>query len=300
MKDRRAGKRFLRRHVLSETKGPLTGALFRSRPTGNLPGTSLAWARPMPHGPRLLLVPTVTEVEWAIKPLLEEWAEVASFDAPGGWGRARPPSDHRGGDRRSADLPRSSGADGRDCVVVGDEAGAAQAVRIAAATPETVTALALGHSGRFPSSERAASGAQRRCLRCPDAGGAHRLPGASSAPSGQLTQHAYDDEMADRYMERVPQEVALGYLEHMLSAREAEQLEPTLRSLGVPLLLVEHCGCIGWTAESFEDAVAAFPDAATASVEIKPSGAPEFVEILKGFCEGLPERTETAPAERAS
>ena len=38
-------------------------------------------AKPSPH--RVLLVPTVTEVEWKIKPLLEEWADVASFDAPG-------------------------------------------------------------------------------------------------------------------------------------------------------------------------------------------------------------------------
>ena len=33
--------------------------------------------------PRLLLVPMLTEVEWVIRPLLEEWAEVASYDAPG-------------------------------------------------------------------------------------------------------------------------------------------------------------------------------------------------------------------------
>src|SRR5688572_29097138 len=33
--------------------------------------------------PRLFLVPHITELEWAIKPELEEWAEVASFDMPG-------------------------------------------------------------------------------------------------------------------------------------------------------------------------------------------------------------------------
>ena len=90
----------------------------------------------------------------------------------------------------------------------------------------------------------------------------------------QITQHAYDDEMADRYMERVSQEVALRYIEPMLSAQDAEQLEPTLRGLEVPMLFVEHRGCIGWTAESFEDAVAAFPEATTATVKIKPSCAP--------------------------
>src|SRR5206468_4692610 len=34
--------------------------------------------------PRLLLVPLLTELEWdPIRPQLEEWAEVASFDVPG-------------------------------------------------------------------------------------------------------------------------------------------------------------------------------------------------------------------------
>src|SRR5439155_11355382 len=33
--------------------------------------------------PRLLLVPSFTELEWSIRPMLEEWAEVASFDTPG-------------------------------------------------------------------------------------------------------------------------------------------------------------------------------------------------------------------------
>ena len=33
--------------------------------------------------PRLLLVPMLTELEWVIKPQLEEWAEVATYDAPG-------------------------------------------------------------------------------------------------------------------------------------------------------------------------------------------------------------------------
>jgi len=33
--------------------------------------------------PRLLLIPEFTEVTWTIKPRLEEWAEVASYDPPG-------------------------------------------------------------------------------------------------------------------------------------------------------------------------------------------------------------------------
>ena len=33
--------------------------------------------------PRLLLVPHITELEWVIRPELEGWAEVATFDVPG-------------------------------------------------------------------------------------------------------------------------------------------------------------------------------------------------------------------------
>jgi hypothetical protein len=33
--------------------------------------------------PQLLLVPEFTEIQWTIKPQLEEWAEVASYDPPG-------------------------------------------------------------------------------------------------------------------------------------------------------------------------------------------------------------------------
>lgn len=33
--------------------------------------------------PRILLIPEFTELEWAIKPRLEDWAEVASYDPPG-------------------------------------------------------------------------------------------------------------------------------------------------------------------------------------------------------------------------
>ena len=33
--------------------------------------------------PQLLLIPGYSELEWVVQPELEEWAEVAVFDAPG-------------------------------------------------------------------------------------------------------------------------------------------------------------------------------------------------------------------------
>ena len=37
----------------------------------------------MSERPQILLVPSWSEVQWTIKPLLEEWADVASYDPPG-------------------------------------------------------------------------------------------------------------------------------------------------------------------------------------------------------------------------
>ena len=47
----------------------------------------------MSERPQILLVPSWSEVQWAIKPLLAEWADVASFDPPGVG--AEPPAEGR-------------------------------------------------------------------------------------------------------------------------------------------------------------------------------------------------------------
>jgi pimeloyl-ACP methyl ester carboxylesterase len=248
--------------------------------------------------PRILLVPTVTEVEWKIKPLLEEWAEVASFDAPG-VGR-EPASGALTAEAITARGVEEIKRQGWDrCVIAGDEAGAAQAVRIAAARPAATRALVLGHAALTFESHgprRALNGdlfdALLRLARTDYRSFVRAL--------SQITQQAYDDELAERYMERVPQERAVGYLEHLLRRGETESLEPILRSLDVPLLLVQHRGCLGWTAEGFQDAVAAFPDAMTGSVDSKASCDPKFAELIREFCDGLTKPTGPPAAERAS
>jgi pimeloyl-ACP methyl ester carboxylesterase len=248
--------------------------------------------------PRILLVPTVTEVEWKIRPLLEEWAEVASFDAPGVGGE--PAAD--------ALTPEAIVARGLEeierqgwerSVIIGDEAGAAQAVRVAVARPAATRALVLGHATLTfdrHGPRRALNGdlfdALLRLARTDYRSFVRAL--------SQITQHAYDDELAERYMERASQDVALGYLEQLLSRTETESLEPLLRSLDVPMLLVEHRGCLGWTREGYEDAVAAFPEAMTGTVESKASCDPKFAELIREFCEGLAKPTGPPAAQRAS
>ena len=95
--------------------------------------------------PRILLVPHLSELDWRIKPLLEEWAQVASFDAPG-VGDEPPPDAFTTEaviERGVAELDR---LEWDRCVVVGDELGADIAVHLAAAVPGRLDALALGHA----------------------------------------------------------------------------------------------------------------------------------------------------------
>ena len=249
------------------------------------------WPRSLPAGrgrdlmtpvarPRILLAPTLTELEWPIRPLLEEWADVAFYDAPGVG--AEPPAEPFGPaavvERGLAEVERL----GWDrCVVVGDEFGAYNAVRLAAAQPSLVQGLGIGHAclssrtegPRAPVREGVLS-ALNQLMRVD-----HR---AYARALTQVTRDAYGDDMTDRYIERVPQEIELAYFDAL--GREEEQVGPVLQSLGVPLLLAEHADCALWTREGFDDVAAAFPQARVAHLKVKPSASPEFADLLREFC----------------
>lgn len=239
--------------------------------------------------PRILLMPTLCEVEWTIRPLIEEWAEVATFDAPGiGDEPATEFSADAVIDRGIAELGHL-GWD--DYVLVGDEFGAAQALRLARRRPQGIGAVALGHAALSLSSTGPGAPingdvteAVMQIARTDYRSFVRALT--------QVTQNAYDDELAERYMERVPSEAVASYIPEILGSAAGEDLEPTLRQLGVPVLMVEHKGCLMWTRDGFEAATAAFPDATTASMELKPSVSPEFATLLREFCATLPAYSE--------
>jgi pimeloyl-ACP methyl ester carboxylesterase len=234
--------------------------------------------------PRLLLMPTVSEVEWRIRPQLEEWAEVASFDAPG-------IGDEPAADRFGAGAIVERGLAELDArgwdrvVVVGDEIGAAQAIRLAGRRPEAVEAIALGHPALSLRSEGDRSPLNGDVVNALVQLARTDFRSYVRALS-QLTQNAYDEELAQLYLDRVDRETVEAYLPAMFGPESEEDLEPVLRSLDVPMLLVEHEGCLMWTRTGYEDATAAFPQARTASMELKPSVNPEFAELLREFCEG--------------
>jgi pimeloyl-ACP methyl ester carboxylesterase len=174
--------------------------------------------------PRILLVPHLSELDWRIKPLLEEWAQVASFDAPG-VGDEPPPdafTTEAVVERGVAELDRR----GWDhCVVVGDELGARIAVHLAAAVPARLDALALGHAcvkfrrqGERPTVSPEVWAAMVQMARTDYRSYARMLT--------HFSQGAYDDELVDRYIKRVPGSVATAYLEALLERQEGEDLEP--------------------------------------------------------------------------
>jgi pimeloyl-ACP methyl ester carboxylesterase len=240
--------------------------------------------------PRLLLMPTVTEVEWRIRPLLEDWAEVASFDAPG--------IGEEPGTEFTVEAIVERGLAELDAlgwdrfVPVGDEIGAAQAIRLAGRRPEAVEAIALGHpalSLRSAGDRSPLNGDVVTALVQMARTDFRSYVRALS----QLTQNAYDDELADLYMERVRPETIEAYMEALFDSAAQEDLKPSLSALEVPMLLVEHRGCLMWTREGWEDFTAAFPRATTATMELKPSVNPEFASLLREFCAALPAQSES-------
>jgi hypothetical protein len=241
--------------------------------------------------PRVLLVPQLTQLEWGIKPQLERWAEVATYDAPGVGNEPPPPHFVREAvvERGLSELERR----GWDrCVVVGDEFGVATAILIAHAQPEAIEGLALGHAclsyereGERASLNSGVHDAMRRVLDSDYRTFVRHLT--------QITKGDYDDELVELFMARVPEPIAHAYADE--AGAHTRSFGELLSALDVPLLLVEHEGCLRFTQQGYEDAVAAFPGAMTASTPIKPSMSAEFGEALRAFCTRVSAREANVP-----
>jgi pimeloyl-ACP methyl ester carboxylesterase len=238
--------------------------------------------------PGLLLVPSISELEWdRIRPLLEEWADVASYDLPGVGSDA--PDEGLSVDatveRGIAELDQQGWS---EAIIIGDQFGSGLAVLVATQWSGRVRGLALGHA----------------CLHFRRDGARPAISPAVAAFHLQLTQvgqaaaeqmfvqgidMTYGSDVAAGIRERLSAEFAREYSELLLSHQDIE-LEPRLRALDVPVLLVEHRDCPLWTAEGYEDAVAAFPHAQTAATGDNPGSSPEFAAALREFVLGLAPR----------
>jgi len=241
-------------------------------------------------------VPTLTELEWPIKPLLDEWAEVASYDAPGvgdepALGGTRIEAN---ADRGLAELDRR----GWDrCVVVGDELSSIVALLIARTRPDTVAGLVLGHAcleyrltGAKPTLHPEIASLGRQLMDVDFRAFVHQALGAWDQDKVGLVDAPVGETLVEAYLERVPAEAAAALYGELLAAVEAAgavSIEHAIRAVSVPLMFVKHEGCVFFTPESFDEAVAAFPNAAAVAAPESPGMSPKFAEALREFCESV-------------
>jgi hypothetical protein len=238
--------------------------------------------------PRLLLVPMLTEIEWMTRPALEEWADVASYDAPGVG--EEPLVDDPSSEataRRGLEEARRRGWD--SFIVVADEFAVAAASHVAAAAGDRLQGIALGHArvsnaldGPRPALNREVLSGLQSLLRADMRTFVRQL---FKLTGGEATAGGYGETIVEEFVRRVPLDVAEPFYE----AREAEgvAMGERLAALAAPMLIAQHQGCLLFTEEGFEDAVTAFPDARVYRCSEKPSTSPEFVPILREFCESL-------------
>jgi pimeloyl-ACP methyl ester carboxylesterase len=238
---------------------------------------------------RILLCPQFTEVEWTIAPQLAEWAEVATFDAPGVGDEPMPGGDPENFNRemvvqRGLQEVEKLGWD--SYFVVGDAWGTATAVRLAAARPESVLGLALGHAclsyereGRRPAVNKEVTAAMTQLLRSD-------YDSFVRYGMTQFTQGGFDEKTSERIVARFPpMETASKVWE--MNIDRVEPIGEMLGKLEVPILLAKHEGCLVFTDEGYEDAVRALPEARRTSVSRASSASDEFAAALRDFCEGV-------------
>ena len=238
--------------------------------------------------PRLLLVPMLTELEWVIRPQLEEWAEVACYDAPGvGAEGSRETVGASEVARRGLEEVDRLGWD--RFVVVADEFGVPAAARIAEAAGPRLQALALGHArmsnaigGERPSVNREVLLACESMMRSDVRTFVRQM---FKMTGGEQSAGGYRDDLVEEYARRVPRELAMHFYDS--ATIEDVVIGPLLETLDVPMLLAHHRGCLMFTREGFQDAVAALPHARTATFDEKPSTSPEFAQLLREFCASL-------------
>ena len=229
-------------------------------------------------GVRLFLVPTWTELEWSIRPLLEKWADVESYD----------PIESDDPDAVSREAFVARGVEHLDRLgwdrffVAGDTFGTATAARIAHARRASVQGIALGHACLSWDMDGERAPVKRELWAAMSQLMSQNAAAFVRHGLTQITQGSYDEELAQRMMERVPSNCM-----EAAWAMVGDQREPIgelLREIDRPLLLAQHRGCLVFTDEGFEDMCAAFPDAATTRAERPPSADEEFAQALREFC----------------
>lgn len=243
---------------------------------------------------RLLLIPSFTELEWGIRPRLEAWAEVASFDMPGVGAEPLPPDlepdpldpgsmsawREAGLERAQAEIDRRGW---QSFVIVADGYGAPTAVRLARRRPEPSLGLAIGHASLSHATEGDRPPANRAVWEVLMQLARQGNEAFVRYGIAQMTRGGISEELAQEMLARFPDmELVVAMVEAL--GRDPEPIGDDLAALDVPLLLAKHEGCLGRTDEGFEDIVAAFPAARTVICPEACSSSSAFADALRGFC----------------
>jgi hypothetical protein len=240
--------------------------------------------------PRILLVPEITELQWAIHPQLEEWAEVASYDPPG-IGDEPPPEEPtrelvRQRFRESIIERGLAEVDRRGWdrfFIAADGWALAPAAHIAERVRSDVLGMALGHaalslsrSGERPAWNAGVYAAVTELLN-------KDTPAFLRYGIPQATHGSVDEELAEKIIDRIPSDLLIDGWEALTAD---EPFGEILSGLDCPMVLAKHEGCLMSTDEGFEDAVAAFPDAETVVLPNSPCVDPGFAAAIRSLCEG--------------
>jgi hypothetical protein len=228
---------------------------------------------------RLLLVPSISQLEWGpVRPLLEEWAETASYDIfDGGTSGVAPMLDLDAAIRRGIHELDSRGW--TDALIAGDQFGAGLAVLIAERWSGRVNGLALGHAclnyrreGPRPTISTIVADFQVQLAELGPAAGRQML--------AQGMDMTYGAEIGAAIMERLPENFARDFSRFLLAHGDID-LEPYLRKVDAPLLLAEHVDCPMWTEHGFKEIAEAFPRAVRIGTTDNPGSSPEFAVALR-------------------
>jgi hypothetical protein len=229
--------------------------------------------------PRLLLLPEVTEIQWTIRPQLAAWAEVRSFDPPGIGREPGTPSPAALIGRAVAEV---EAAGGDRFVVLADAWAVPLAVQLARARPGQVAAMALGHpalstsrDGDRPAVSPAVYDAVTQLVR-------NDAPTFLRHGVVQVTRGSADEDLAERIIERVPQDRVAEYWDLLT---QPAAFGDELAALGVPLLLAAHRDCLMHTEEGFADAVEGLDHVRALVVDEAPCASPAFAEAVRELCE---------------
>jgi hypothetical protein len=246
--------------------------------------------------PRLLLVPHMTELEWVIRPELEEWADVATFDVPGVG--AEPPVEPLDRHAIIARALLELGRRGWDSfILVCDGSSLPTGVRVGHARRDAVEAMALGHARLANRMEGERPAVNKEVTEAFALLAETNYADFIRYGLTQVTHGSIGDQLAARMMERVPIEVGRTVFD--MNLRDPESFEHLIREIDVPLLFAKHEGCLASTDEGYVDAVAAFPDAKTISCSDAPSVSSDFARALREFCAEVAESRAARTAERS-